>query len=375
MFVFSFFLLSEEYMIQRIFDSYDDNNYYIDVNRKKLAYDNLATVGSMLTFFLFVSAFFVAVAIAFGDGFAKYVVYIPAIGALLVLRMIHMRISKRKAYEFEVTRIISLLFYAVVILAFSIADIVIYSESRAVFFPIAILMFSVLYMDYFGVRFLFKFFIAIVFFLADAQVKSRLLIINDFTIAVLASLAAIFSYSMIIRMTLSRHEDNEQLVQKSQTDLLTGLLNKVSFEEKCDEYLARKMIGGKCTMFIFDLDDFKHINDNYGHQTGDKVLKLFSEILQGYFHPDDLIGRIGGDEFMVLVLGEMPDSFVERRCRSVLHELKTTNIDGASGITCSIGIAESTQKMTFKEMYDLSDKALYMAKEGGKARFFVNSHE
>jgi diguanylate cyclase (GGDEF)-like protein len=101
------------------------------------------------------------------------------------------------------------------------------------------------------------------------------------------------------------------------------------------------------------------------------VLKLFSEILKGYFHPDDLIGRIGGDEFMVLVLGDMPDGYTERRCRSVLHELKTTQIDGASGITRSIGIVEDTQRMTFKELYEKSDKALYKAKEGGKARYCI----
>ena len=362
-------------MIQKIFESYDDNNYYIDVNKKKLAHDNLAIVGGMLTFFLIVSVFFVALAIAFGDGIAEYVEYLPAVGVLAVLRLVYVWISKRKDYDFNVTRIISILFYALVILAFSIADAVIYSQSRAVFFPMSVLVFSVLYMDYFWVRILFKLFITVVFLVVDAHIKSQILIVNDVVIAVLTILASIFSYSTMIRMTLSRHEDSQQLVQKSQTDLLTGLLNKVSFEEKCDEYLSKKMLGGKCTMFFFDLDDFKHINDNYGHQTGDKVLKLFSEILQGYFHPDDLIGRVGGDEFMVLVLGEMPESFVERRCRSVLHELKTTNVDGAGGITCSIGIAESTQNMTFKELYDISDKALYMAKESGKAQYCVNSHE
>ena len=136
-------------MIQKIYESYDDNNYYIDVNKKKLAHDNLAIVGSMLTFFLCVSVFFVALAIAFGDSNAKYVSYIPAIGILVILRAVHVGIAKRKAYDFKMTRILSLIFYAVVILTFSIVDVVIYSQSRAVFFPMSILVFSVLYMDYF----------------------------------------------------------------------------------------------------------------------------------------------------------------------------------------------------------------------------------
>ena len=76
---------------------------------------------------------------------------------------------------------------------------------------------------------------------------------------------------------------------------------------------------------------------------------------------------------MVLVLGDMPDGFAERRCRSVIHELKTTEIDGDKGITCSIGIAEDTQGHTFEELYHKADEALYKSKEGGKARFISES--
>ena len=72
---------------------------------------------------------------------------------------------------------------------------------------------------------------------------------------------------------------------------------------------------------------------------------------------------------MVLVLGDMPEGFAERRCRSVIHELKTTNIDGAIGITCSIGIAEDTQRRSFEELYNAADSALYRSKESGKAKF------
>ena len=75
------------------------------------------------------------------------------------------------------------------------------------------------------------------------------------------------------------------------------------------------------------------------------------------------------------VLGDMPDGYEERRCRSVLHEFKTTQIDGASGLTCSIGIAEDTQRLTFKELYEKSDKALYEAKQSGKAKFCIYGAE
>lgn len=358
-------------MIEKIYESYDDNQYYISTNKKKLAADNLGVIGVMLTFFIAISLAFVAVSLAFGSGLKPYFKFLPPIGILIVLHFVHYITSKKVSESFEKTRVYALIVYTIVIFAFSIADVLIYPESRAAFFPVALALLSTIYMDYSGIIFGYKTLMAIAFIAVEAQFKDRMIVIHDAVVAALVILASTFCYAAVIRATLERHEDNEKLVQKSETDLLTGLLNKISFEQKCTSYLEKRMIGAKCTMFIFDLDDFKDINDNYGHKAGDKTLALFAELLRGYFHPDDIIGRIGGDEFMVLVLGDMPEGFAERRCRSVIHELKTTNIEGAIGITCSIGIAEDTQRRSFEELYNAADAALYRAKQSGKAKFVM----
>lgn len=357
-------------MIEKLYESYDDNTYYIDTNKKKLAQDNAKVIGGMLTFFIGVAIMFVAIAMAFGSGIAQYVKYIPSILILIVLLLIHRFVEPRINEKFGAVRIYALILYSIVILSFSIADAVIYTESRAVFFPLSIVLLSCLYLDYLHVMTLYKIVLSIIFLIVDYNLKSKVLFVNDVTITVISIPASLFAYITVVHNMVERREDNMELVNKSQTDLLTGLLNKISFQEKCEEYLSRRVIGAKCTMFIFDLDNFKDVNDNYGHQTGDKVLKLFAEILRGYFHPDDVIGRIGGDEFMVLVLGEMPDGFAERRCRSVIHEIKTSEIDGLKGVTCSIGIAEDTQGKHFDDLYKMADSALYKSKENGKARFY-----
>ncbi len=356
-------------MIEKLYESYDDINYYIDTNKKKLAHDNADVISGLLTFFAIVSVLFVAVALAFGNGRAHYAIFLPAVIIVFVLMMINRKLMRKLTYDFVKIRLYAAFFYSVLIISFSLADANTYKDSRAVFFPVAIVLLSCLYMDYFWIIVAYKVFLAIVFLVYDFQVKSVSVFRGDLTTTFLTIIASMFCYAAVIRVSLSRHEDSEQLVKKSQTDLLTGLLNKISFEDKCRTYLESRVIGAKCTLFIFDLDDFKDVNDNYGHQTGDKVLKLFSEILKGYFHPDDIIGRVGGDEFMVLVLGDMPEGFAERRCRSVIHELKTTDVDGDKGITCSIGIAEDTQGHSFDELYHKADEALYTAKEGGKARY------
>ncbi len=356
-------------MIQKFFQYYDDSEYYIEANRKKLASDNMSVIGGMLTFFVCVSLMFILVAIAFGGGVAPYEKYFPAALAVIGATMLHKAITNVISNDFIKVRIYALFVYSVVTISFSVADCIIYPSSRAVFFPSALIVMTMLYMDRIGYILLFKAILTAVFIIIDFRIKGNQVVINDLTVAVLAIIASGFSYMATISNILTRREDSINLVKKSQTDLLTGLLNKVSFEEKCSEYLDRKMNGAKCTMFIFDLDDFKHVNDQFGHAAGDKVIKFFAETLRGYFHPDDIIGRIGGDEFMVLVLGDMSEDFADKRCRSVLHELKTSNIDGITGMTCSMGFVIETKKVTFDEIYKMADEALYQAKENGKAQY------
>ena len=76
-------------MIEKIYQSYDDNQYYIDTNKKKLAADNLAVIGVMLTFLIGVSLVFVAIALAFGRGVTPYYRFLPAVGAMVVFHFIH----------------------------------------------------------------------------------------------------------------------------------------------------------------------------------------------------------------------------------------------------------------------------------------------
>ena len=269
---------SEDTMIEKLYKSYDDCNYYIDTNKKKLAHDNAAVIAGLLTFFAVVSVIFIAVALAFGDGLKHYLVFFPAILVLLVLVLINSYITKKLVFEFWKIRIYAFFFYTILIMAFSIADTNTFRTSRIVFFPVAIMMLSMLYMDYFWVSTFYRVFLGAAFLLYDYQIKEKSVFTSDLMIVCLVIVASMFCYSAVINISLSRHEDSLQLEKKSQTDLLTGLLNKISFEEKCKEYLENRVIGAKCTMFIFDLDDFKDVNDNFGHQTGDKLLKLFSEI-------------------------------------------------------------------------------------------------
>ena len=162
----------------------------------------------------------------------------------------------------------------------------------------------------------------------------------------------------------------QKLEVKSSTDLLTGLLNKISFEEEARRFLSEREDYEKCAVFLIDFDNFKQVNDNFGHRAGDEVLKRFGRQLRRSFRDDDIIGRIGGDEFMVIFAGEITEAGLTARCDRINSVLREYRYGGVAGLSCSIGVVVDNDCIsTFEDLYELADDALYEAKARGKARF------
>ncbi len=118
-----------------------------------------------------------------------------------------------------------------------------------------------------------------------------------------------------------------------------------------------------------DVDYFKQVNDTYGHIVGDKVLKTFGHLLARQFREHDIAGRIGGDEFMVLIRNINNGSIAENRVKKLIDEVRSLEIpemDG-NGITISVGWHFSPEHgTTFMELYRHADTALYQVKQGAK---------
>lgn len=186
----------------------------------------------------------------------------------------------------------------------------------------------------------------------------------------LTALAILFVAFLFIRWYVGRFsEEFYEASNKSKHDLLTGLFNKRSFEEEVKNAIANKKPGDVSVLFILDFDNFKHVNDNYGHQIGDEVLQAFGVILERAFRTKDLIGRVGGDEFMVF-MPDMPANFLKRAdeiSSEILQELYALKVGKAEHFSCSIGIATDAGNLDFEKLYVLADKALYESKERGKA--------
>ena len=168
-------------------------------------------------------------------------------------------------------------------------------------------------------------------------------------------------------------QQQKDLEERINTDPLTGCLQKSAFETLVADYMY-KYSKDKGILFIVDLDNFKAVNDNLGHQFGDRVLRGVGQKLRALFRGNDFVGRIGGDEFMVMMIGTANLDLAKRKASEILSALDTTYTGTAQNyhLSASIGIATYPQQGdTFQTLYNHADMALFDTKNRGKNGFVI----
>ncbi|MEP7155469.1 MAG: diguanylate cyclase [Betaproteobacteria bacterium] len=163
----------------------------------------------------------------------------------------------------------------------------------------------------------------------------------------------------------------EKLDRLSRVDSLTGVANRRHFEERLDVSLARSRRQKQAlALLCLDIDHFKLINDTHGHPFGDAVIVAFSERLRACIRESDLVARIGGDEFVLLMENPAIESAenVARKLLSIMQE--PVAIEGKElVVSASIGLVYSANPESARDLMDLADRALYAAKAAGRNTF------
>lgn len=178
---------------------------------------------------------------------------------------------------------------------------------------------------------------------------------------------------VIARLRVRDHETRLRYKQLSTQDLLTEILNKQSFLEAASQYLLASGPEVRCGLLILDVDDFKQVNDRQGHFNGDRLLRSIGRLLSELFRSTDLIGRFGGDEFIILMKGPATLPALEEKCRQIQLRLRQSQ-EGGCHITCSIGgVLAEGQQTTFEQLFRQADAALYRAKGAGKNRYCLET--
>lgn len=172
-------------------------------------------------------------------------------------------------------------------------------------------------------------------------------------------------------MTMTLSQRSETLEQAALTDALTGMHNRRYFDDALREYIEEfRRINRPVGLMLLDLDHFKQVNDTYGHDVGDEVLRAVATCLKGVTRYHDVAARLGGEEFAVVAPnmdGERLTKFAER-IRGAIANMAVQTGNTRLNVTTSLGLAVWDGSETAEEFYRRADRLLYQAKSMGRNR-------
>jgi len=178
----------------------------------------------------------------------------------------------------------------------------------------------------------------------------------------------ITGYVVILVDITESKETQEKLYNQSIKDELTDAFNRRYLRKLFPvEHEKAKNKSYKMSLVMFDIDFFKKINDTYGHDVGDKVLKKVVEIAEKHIRKGDLLFRIGGEEFVILLPGADKDT-AYRIAEEIRKDIKSYKFEEGFSVTVSFGVAEVEEQDTLESILKKADKSLYKAKDSGRDR-------
>lgn len=190
----------------------------------------------------------------------------------------------------------------------------------------------------------------------------------DYTLMVQISIVFIIIIFAFVYRQYETNRYTKKLLYLSQTDILTGLYNRTKIDQTLNDEMQRaKRLEHSFSILLFDIDYFKKVNDNFGHQMGDKVLLALSNVAKESIRTYDVIGRWGGEEFLVLCpecAYEEAMVVAERLRESIQNAFFPTSVQH----TISVGVATMRENDTPHTLVARADDALYHAKEMGRNR-------
>jgi diguanylate cyclase (GGDEF)-like protein len=171
----------------------------------------------------------------------------------------------------------------------------------------------------------------------------------------------------------ARKKEISDLYNLAHYDTLTKVLNRFLFDIRLDQALSNaKRNNSVVTLFFIDLDNFKTINDRYGHSTGDKILQSVSNNIKKIIRVEDTLARIGGDEFAIIVEDTMDKGYLNNLASKIVNASSFSMVLNGNTITttCSVGISKFPQDCNTKEdLIHFADIAMYKAKKLGKSKY------
>lgn len=184
----------------------------------------------------------------------------------------------------------------------------------------------------------------------------------------------LFFFTAKLRDLAVAHHD---LCILAATDSLTGLYNRRAFTDRVDAYLHGLALAaqpGSGALLVIDVDNFKAINDNFGHDQGDRALRAIAEAIANILRPGDIVARIGGEEFGILLPGasQVQILTLSEAVRRAVTEAPFAPDGKPTCLSVSIGVATFQHAVGFSDLFRVADQQLYLAKQNGRNRISVS---
>lgn len=360
---------------KKLFLSFSENYHmYFHEERDQIAQQNLRllkhlsliTAGLLLFFFLFTPLVLPHWTIT------KYhIFFLPASLLFWFISVIY----ERNRWSLRFVPVMCVLFQVLLFSFILLIDLLAAPDTPASFMPGLCISLPVLFVMSFQCSYGIMIVFEVLYILCAITFKDPFLAQYDIFNSVVGIAFSIAVAEVTMRLRLRNYAIQMKYKQLSTVDTLSGILNKRAWTESVKQYLWLQKSNTGCTMAILDVDDFKQINDQLGHFAGDQILQHIGTVLAETFRATDLVGRFGGDEFVVLLKGITETAVLEKKFQRIEKQLSHIAVgEQIIKVTCSIGIAAAVgESIEFDALFQATDAALYHAKAKGKNNIFISS--
>ena len=359
--------------VERIHNSRQEEQRYFKVAREDIMMINLRQLKfASVIAVIFMSVFIIITPFIFPKWHLTWPYYIFLGIMLMVLAAVYLydRYGKKTYYR---TILLCVTFDICLILGSILIDVIPFPDFVSTYFQIGIVFIAALFTMPLGVTLPLLSGLEVVFVLAITFWKtSKMAAVDGYESAVG------FSCAILIAMIVTDLRVKEGLskycyIKQGTTDTLTSVRNRAECEKLIRDYLSKRSeSASSCALFMLDMDNFKQVNDGLGHQAGDIVLERVGAILKKEFRAEDVIGRIGGDEFIILVKDINDRNTVEKVSERVISSISRLSeiLDGV-GVSCSLGAVIFDGVAEYESLYKMADDSMYEAKRNGGGKCVV----
>lgn len=301
-----------------------------------------------------------------------YILFLPVVALYAFVSALY---AKREKINDFFANFLCVLFYLTLVGFILCFDVFYDPTVPASFMPLLLIILPIVFTLRFRIIIPLMMVTELVYAIVVYQVKSPKIGDNDVFTSIIGLILGYLVAFIIVQLRIQDNNAKHEYQRRSLVDPVTGILNKFSFENSVREALKAREGSSLYALLVLDIDNLKRMNDELGTMIGDVFLEDIADYVTHTFRGSDIIGRVGGDEFMVYLRDFKDEDWLMNRLSRIQTEVKAlSNEHGNINMTVSIGaVIAGKELLTFDTMYRLADDALYKAKTRGRGKYVVHN--